>query len=57
MWKVGRQVGFTGVIAAMLAMVPADVHAQKKKKKDDTPQYPARRRRAGRSSRLNPANR
>lgn len=41
MWKVGRVVGFTGVIAAMLAMVPADVLAQKKKKKDDTPQYPA----------------
>jgi hypothetical protein len=40
MWKVGRLVGFTGVVAAMLAMVPADVLAQKKKK-DTTPQYPA----------------
>jgi hypothetical protein len=40
MWKVGRLVGFTFVVTVMLAMVPADVLAQKKKKKDDTPQYP-----------------
>ena len=39
MWQVGRLVAFTGVLATMLAMVPADVLAQKKKK-DDAPKYP-----------------
>lgn len=41
MWKVGRLLGFAGMISAMLALDATDVLAQKKKKKDDTPQYPA----------------
>jgi len=39
MWKVGRLVGFIGVVAAALATVPADGLAQKKKK-DDAPKFP-----------------
>src|ERR1019366_9833996 len=42
MWKVGRMVGLGSVLAIVLALVPAEAFAQKKKKdaKDDSSKYP-----------------
>ena len=41
MWNAGRVLGFASLVALLLALVPADVAAQKKKKDKDTPSpYP-----------------